>query len=162
MYKLTIIVLMMTIWLMLHVMQTDEEIAMKTLFQGKHALNRAVHAAAQQVDKAALGDGVVRIDPLAAEASANRYLQGNLQLDAAGKPLGSSLLKEPVKVVVFDVINNEHTFPYQYVNAQYSYEATLRRPGVVMIIKLVNPSVFTALKPIEWTIKGVSELTFDF
>ncbi|WP_341279280.1 hypothetical protein [Paenibacillus sp. FSL H8-0537] len=162
MYKLTIIVLMMTMWLMLHVMQTDEEIAMKTLFQGKHALNRAVHAAAQQVDKAALGDGVIRIDPITAEAAASRYLQGNLQLDSAGKPLGSSFLHEPVKVMVFEVINGEHTFPYQYVNAEFSYEATLYRPGVVMIIKVVNPRVFTVLKPIEWTIKGVSELTFNF
>ncbi|KQN96312.1 hypothetical protein [Paenibacillus sp. Leaf72] len=162
MYKLTIIVLMMTIWLMLHVMQTDEEIAMKTLFQGKHALNRAVHAAAQQIDKTALGDGIVRIDPVAAEAAASRYLQGNLQLDAAGKPLGSSFLHDPVKVLVFEVINGEHAFPYQYVNSQYSYEATLRRPGVVMIIKVVNPRVFTVLEPIEWTIKSVSELTFDF
>ncbi|WP_338552803.1 hypothetical protein [Paenibacillus sp. KS-LC4] len=162
MYKLTIIVLMMTMWLMLHVMQTDEEIAMKTLFKGKHALNRAVHAAAQQIDKAALGDGVIRLDPIAAEAAASRYLQGNLQLDEAGKPLGGSLLHEPVTIVAFEVINSEQTFPYQYVNAEFSYEATLSRPGVVMIIKLLNPRVFTVLEPIEWTIRGVSELTFNF
>ena len=39
----------------LYGLQTDEELAMHTLFHGKHALNNAVHAAAQQSDQAKAG-----------------------------------------------------------------------------------------------------------
>ncbi|MFX3632674.1 MAG: hypothetical protein ACE3L7_18365 [Candidatus Pristimantibacillus sp.] len=162
MYKLTLIVLMMTIWTLLHVMQTNEEIAMKQLFQGKHAINRAAHAAAQQLDLEALSDGILRIDTIAAERAAAAYLQTNLLLDENGNPLPNSQLRDAVQVVVFDIINDDYTFPYTYRNDTYHYEATLQRPGVVMIIKMSCPRPFTVLEPIEWHIKGVSELVVAF
>ena len=57
MYKLVLVMLMMVIWMFMHALQTDEEMAITALFQGKHAVNRAAHAAAQQVDRAALSEG---------------------------------------------------------------------------------------------------------
>jgi hypothetical protein len=159
MYKLMLIILMMTVWLSVHFLQTDEEMAMKLLYQGKHALNRAAHAASQQLDPAAMAEGILRIDPDAAERAAAAYLQANLQLDAQGNPLPNSPVRERVNVLVFDVINDDHTFPYTYRSEQYDYEATLQRPGVVLIIHVVYPRAFTLLEPIEWDIKGVSELT---
>lgn len=159
MYKLMLIVLMMTVWVSIHFLQTDEEMAMKLLYQGKHALNRAAHAASQQLDSEALAEGILRIDPDAAETAAASYLQANLQLDADGNPLPNSPVRERVNVLVFEVINNDHTFPYTYRNDQYNYEATLQKPGVVLIIHVVYPRAFTMLEPIEWDIKGVSELT---
>ncbi|MCM3631027.1 hypothetical protein M3194_27240 [Paenibacillus glycanilyticus] len=159
MYKLMLIVLMMTVWVSVHFLQTDEEMAMKLLYQGKHALNRAAHAASQQLDPAAMAAGILRIDPSAAEAAAAAYLQANLQLDGQGNPLPNSPVRERVNVLVFEVINDDHSFPYTYRNEQYDFEATLQRPGVVLIIHVVYPRAFTLLEPIEWDIKGISELT---
>lgn len=158
MYKLMLILLMMTVWVSMHFLQTDEEMAMKLLYQGKHALNRAAHAASQQLDPAAMAEGVLRIDPDAAESAAAAYLQANLHLDALGNPLPNSPVRERVNVLVFEVINNDRIFPYTYRNDQYDYEVTLQRPGVVLIIHVVYPRAFTLLGPIEWEIKGVSEL----
>ncbi|MGO4548597.1 hypothetical protein AB4Z29_27790 [Paenibacillus sp. 2TAB23] len=158
MYKLLLIVVMMSIWLSLHLLQVEEQLAMKTLFQGKHAVNRAAHAAAQQVDTAALGEGIFRLEPIKAEAAAALYLQQNLLLDAQGAPLAGSFLKETVQVVVFKLVNADEIFPYTYRNNAYQYEVTLQRPGVILIIKMVYPRVFEVLEPIEWHIKGAAEL----
>jgi hypothetical protein len=159
MYKLVLALLMMVVWMLLHALQTDEEMAITALFQGKHAVNRAAHAAAQQVDAAALADGRLHIDEAAARAEAGLYLQRNLQLDEAGVPLPGTYLKERVELVDFQVINDDKTFPYTYRNDSADYEVTLRRPGVVLIARIVYPRVFAVIEPITWTIKGTAELT---
>lgn len=158
MYKLVLMAAMMTIWLTVHVLQVEEEMAMKTLFQSKRAVNRAAHAAAQQVDKAALGDGVARIDEASAADAAELYLQRNLLLDENGVPLGNSMLQDPVEVLVFEVVNAEQSFPYYYRNHTYDYETVLQRPGVILIAKVVHPRRFSVMEPIEWEIKGAAEL----
>lgn len=158
MYKLVLIVAMMMLWLTAHLLQVEEEMAMKTLFLGKHAVNRAAHAAAQQVDKASLGDGIARIDKDAASEAAAFYLQQNLGLDSSGAPLPRSFLKSPVQVLVFDIINSEQPFPYYYRNEQYDYDVVLQRPGVVIIAKVEFPRSFSVMEPIEWNIKGTAEL----
>lgn len=158
MYKLLLIVMMMTIWMAVHLIGIEEELAMKTLSQGKRAVNRAAHAAAQQLDKAALGDGVLRIDGAAAADAATMYLGGNLLLDATGAPLPTSYLREPVEVLVFDIVNSEQSFPFYYRNEEHDFEAVLRKPGVVMIVKVVYPRAFRVLDPIEWEIRGAAEL----
>ncbi|WP_240644645.1 hypothetical protein [Paenibacillus paeoniae] len=139
-------------------MQVEEELAMKTLTQGKRAINRAAHAAAQQVDKIALSEGVVRIDESAASREAALYLQQNLQLDANGRPLPNSFLRQPVEVLVFEVINSGETFPYRYRNQTYHYEVELRSPGVIMIARVTFPRAFAVLEPIKWEIRGAAEL----
>ena len=161
MYKLVLVMLMMVIWMFMHALQTDEEMAISALFQSKHAVNRAAHAAAQQVDLAALSEGSFHIDEAAASEQAARYLQANLQLDESGQPLPGSYLREKVEVLVFEVINDDHSFPFTYINSFYNYEVTLKRPGVVMIAKVVYPRVFTVIEPIEWTIKGTAELVIS-
>ncbi|MFC5649632.1 hypothetical protein ACFPYJ_10970 [Paenibacillus solisilvae] len=158
MYKLVLVMLMMVIWMFMHALQTDEEMAVAALFQGKHAVNRAAHAAAQQVDRAALSDGRFHINEAAALEQAARYLQANLQLDESGQPLPGTYLREKVEILVFEVVNDDRPFPYTYYNSAYDYEVTLRRPGVIMIIQLVYPRVFAVIEPIEWTIKGTAEL----
>ena len=159
MYKLVLVLLMAVVWLLLHAMQTDEEMAVAALFQGKHAVNRAAHAAAQQVDAAALGDGRLHIDETAARGQAGMYLQRNLQVDADGNPLPGTYWREKVEIVDFKVINDDHSFPYTYRNDQYHYEVTLHHPGVVLIVRIVYPRIFNVIEPIEWTIKGTAELT---
>ncbi|MNZ68973.1 hypothetical protein D3C78_872540 [compost metagenome] len=132
---------------------------MKALFYGKHAVNRAAHAAAQQLDPEALGDGIFRIAPEAAAETAARYLQVNLRVDASGAPLAGSALKEPVEVVVFEIINADETFPYTYRNNDYQYEVILHRPGVVLIALIRYPRAFELMEDIEWYIKGAAEVT---
>lgn len=157
-YKLLLIVVMMSVWLSIHLLQVEEELAMKTLFQGKHAVNRAAHAAAQQLDTAALGEGLLSLAPDKAAAAAALYLQENLQLDESGVPLPGSFLKQPVELVLFKIVNADETFPYTYRNEAYDYEVTLNRPGVVIIVHMVYPRAFQVLEPIEWNIKGAAEL----
>lgn len=158
MYKLLLIVVMMTVWVSIHLLQVEEELAMQALFQGKHAINRAAHAAAQQLDPVALGEGLLQIAPDAAVETAVLYLQANLRLDANGVPLAESFLKDQVELVVFEIVNSDQTFPYTYRNDAYQYEVTLKRPGVVMIAHIVYPRAFQLLDPIEWDIKGAAEL----
>lgn len=159
MYKLVLVLLMAVVWMLLHALQTDEEMAVAALFQGKHAVNRAAHAAAQQVDVKALGDGRLHINETAARAEAESYLQRNLMLEEDGDPLPGSYWKEPVEIVDFQVVNEDQLFPFTYRNDAFDYEVTLRRPGVVLIARLVYPRVFGVIEPIEWTIKGTAELT---
>lgn len=158
MYKLVLIVAMMSVWLTMQLQQIEHELAMKTLFQGKHAINRAAHAAAQQLDIEALGNGVMAIDSEAAAIIAAQYLQVNLRLDENGDPLQDSFLRNPVEVLVFEVVNADRTFPYSYRNDTYDYEVELLRPGVVLIAKVVYPRAFRLTDEIEWEIKGAAEL----
>ncbi|CAM4187917.1 hypothetical protein L1N85_11515 [Paenibacillus alkaliterrae] len=158
MNKLLLIVVMMTVWISIHLLQVEEELAMQTLFQGKYAINRAAHAAAQQLDPVALGNGVLQIAPEAAAETAARYLQVNLRLDANGLPLPGSFFKDPVEIVVFEVINADRGFPYTYRSDAYQYEVTLQRPGVIIIANIVYPRAFEVLDEIEWHIKGAAEL----
>ncbi|MBO7747854.1 hypothetical protein I8J29_27045 [Paenibacillus sp. MWE-103] len=159
MYKLVLVMLMAVVWMLLHALQTDEEMAVAALFQGKHAVNRAAHAAAQQIDPAALADGRLHIDEASARAEAGEYLRRNLQLDENGLPLPGTYWKERVEVVDFQVLNDDLTYPYTYRNEDYDYEVTLQRPGVVLIVRLAYPRVFSVMDPITWTIKGTAELT---
>src|SRR5690606_31173254 len=143
-----LIIAMMSVWLTVNLLQVEEEMAMKTLFLGKHAINRAAHAAAQQLDMEALGDGVMQIDPEAAAGTAAQYLQMNLSLDENGMPIPQSFLRHPVEVVVFDVVNADNSFPYYYRNDTYSYEVILKRPGVVLIAKIIYPRAFQLMDSI--------------
>lgn len=158
MYKLVLIVAMMIVWLSVHLLQVEEEMAMKTLFQGKRAVNRAAHAAAQQFDKTALSEGVLKIDSSSAKGAALLYLQANLLLDASLMPLHNSFLKDQVEVVVFDIINSDKSFPFYYRNDTYDFEVTLQRPGVIIIAKMEYPRRFSVMGPIEWNIKGRQSL----
>ncbi|MWC30683.1 hypothetical protein [Paenibacillus sp. MMS18-CY102] len=158
MEKLLLFVLMAVVWTTAQGQQIDEEMAMKALFQGKHAVNRAAHAAAQQVDMSELASGRVRIDSTEAALEAHRYLQANLQLNDALAPLPNSFFREQIEVVAFEVINADHAFPYVYRNEAYQYEVTLERPGVVLIVHIHYPRAFRAIEPIDWYVKGAAEL----
>ena len=158
MEKVLLFVLMAVVWTMAQGQQMDEEMAMKALFQGKHAGNRAAHAAAQQIDMSELASGRFCFVLSEAAVVARRYLQANLLLDDALAPLPNSFFRERIEVVAFEVVNGDHVFPYTYRNAAYQYEVTLERPGVVLIIHLHYPRAFRALEPIDWYVKGAAEL----
>jgi len=158
MYKLLLFILFMVVWTLLQAVQTDGEMAMQTLFHGKHAVNRAAHAAAQQLDQDELAAGRLVIDEQAAAVAARDYLYYNLQLGTDGAPLPGSYLREQPRIVALEVINSDRHFPYTYRNPQYNYEVTLQRPGVVLIAYVPYTRAFRVIDPIEWHIKGTAEL----
>ncbi len=158
MYKLVLYVMLIVFDMTLLALQADEEMALNGLFEAKHGLNRAVHAAAQEQDERALADGIVSIDPERARAAAEQYLRWNLRLDRNNQPLPGTFLRSGVDVLVFEVVNSDRGFPFIYTNEDYDYAVTLYRPGVIMIIRVNYPRMFHALGPISWEIKGASEL----
>ncbi|MDG0791900.1 hypothetical protein OMP38_14365 [Cohnella ginsengisoli] len=87
MHKLLFSFLMIVVWWLLHAMQLEEETALGTLHEGKRAVDRAAHAAAQQMDELKLEEGTVSIDSARAEATARAYLAANLRLAADLSPL---------------------------------------------------------------------------
>ncbi|MDD9271713.1 hypothetical protein ACFPES_32240 [Paenibacillus sp. GCM10023248] len=160
MYKLLLMVLLSAVIMSMFALQADEEVALHTLFRGKHALNRAVHAAAQQSDQSKLARGIPAIDESKAKTAALQYLQANLRLDAANDPLPGTFLQQRVEVEVFKIVNDGEVFPYTYTNPVYGYSVTLERPGVIMFIRLNYPRTYTIMQPITWTIKGSAEMVF--
>ena len=131
---------------------------MNTLFRVKHGVNRAAHAAAQQLDDSKLAQGILSIDSVKAQSQANLYLQQNLRLSSDLTPLPDGFLRAPIDVLVLEVINENRIFPYHYVNAEYGYEVTLNRPGVIMIIRVEYPRIYRVMGPITWVVKGAAEL----
>ena len=160
MAKLVFSVLMIVIWWMLHALQMDEEIAMGTIHEAKRAVDRAAHAAAQQLDRDKLEMGVISIKTELAEGAIMTYLQHNLFLDTSLKPLPNSFLRDEVELRAFEIINEHAVFPYTYHNSIYDYEVTLYRPGIVLIIHVKYPRLFGVLAPVEWDIKGSAELVY--
>jgi len=158
--KLVLGILLAVIWWMLHALQMDEEMAMNTVYEAKRALNRAAHAAAQQVDREMLEEGKVVFDHAQASAAAAQYLQANLQLDAGLQPLPGSLLRTGVIVEQFDLIEGEIEFPFTYRNDAFDFEVKLYRPGVVMIVSLEYPRLFGVLPPVSWVLKGSAETVY--
>ncbi|MEW9701250.1 hypothetical protein [Paenibacillus sp. SI8] len=160
MYKLLLLILMSVVYLAMYALQTDEEVAMHTLFQGKYALNRAAHAAAQQSDQEKLALGIHSIEESRAKTEALRYLQTNLRLDGSNNPLPGTFLRSRVALELFKVVNDGEEFPYTYSNAEYGYSVTLNRPGVIMIVRLEFPRTYAVLQPISWSIKGSAEMVY--
>ncbi|RKN71844.1 hypothetical protein [Paenibacillus ginsengarvi] len=160
MYKLIVFMLLIVFVMVLHALQADEEIALQALFQGKHAVNRAAHAAAQQVDKSKLKEGIVSIDPAAAAREAQLYFQRNLRLDGSNEPLPGSFWRTRADILELKVLNEDLTYPYTYTNSAYNYSVTLDKPGVVFIVRLVYPRTYSVLGPITWEIKGAAELYY--
>jgi hypothetical protein len=160
MAKLVFSVLMIVIWWMLHALQMDEELAMGMVHEGKRAVDRAAHAAAQQLDRDKLEMGMLSIKPELAEQSVLAYLRENLTLDAGLNPLPGSFLKDPPEIRVFKVVNDDVTYPFTYRNSLYQYEITLDRPSVILIIHIKYPRLFGVLTPVEWDLKGSAELVY--
>jgi hypothetical protein len=160
MAKLVFSVLMIVIWWMLHALQMDEELAMGTVHEGKRAVDRAAHAAAQQLDREKLELGMLSIKPELAEQAALVYLRENLSLDAGLNPEPDSLLQDPLEIRVFKVFNEEVAYPFTYRNSLYDFEITLDRPSVILIVHMKYPRLFGVLAPVEWDLKGSAELVY--
>ncbi|MBW5449399.1 hypothetical protein GE107_25565 [Cohnella sp. CFH 77786] len=161
MAKLVFGILMAVVWWMLHALQMDEELAMGTVHEAKRAVDRAAHAAAQQVDREKLEIGDLTLDPGRAQSAVLAYLRENLRLDGNLMPVPGSFLREEVRIEHFAVIGSEAGFPYTYRNDAFEYEVTLQRPGVVLIVHVSCPRLFGVMSPVEWDLKGSAEMVYD-
>ncbi|TJY38515.1 hypothetical protein E5161_20245 [Cohnella pontilimi] len=160
MAKLVFSMLMIVVWWMLHALQMDEELALGTVHEAKSAVDRAAHAAAQQVDHSKLEIGIPSLEQTLAEEAAVAYLRENLRLDAGLAPLPGSFLREAVTIQEFAVVNDNQSFPYTYRSPRFGYEVTLKRPGVVLIVHVAYPRLFGVLAPVQWDLKGSAEMVF--
>lgn len=158
MYKIVLYLVLVVVWSTMLTLQTDEEVSVRVLFESKRAINRAAHAAAQQLDKEKLADGIISIDEGEAYKTALEYLRHNLRLDHDLDSSNNSLLNGKVTIMKFEVINEDEHFPYTYEAPEYQYEVTLQRPGVILIASIHYARAFSMLSPIEWKVKGASEL----
>lgn len=158
MNKLLFYMLLIVFMASLLALQADEELSMHSLFDVKHAVDRATHAAAQQSDPAKLAQGVADLDKDRSRAAALAYLRENLRLDESLAPLPGSFLQAPVELVALDVIGADETFPYRYEQPSYEYSVTLYRPGVVLLIRVRYPRIYGVMDPVTWVVKGASEL----
>lgn len=158
-HKILWFLLFVTVFLLLQAHQLDQELAVRTLFRAKSALNHAVHAAAQQVDATKLAKGSRVIDPDRARDIAMLYLRENLLLDENNRPRPGTFLHAQVEILEFEVINEEDvSFPYIYHNPHYDYKVTLQRPGVIAIVRVDYPRIYSLLAPIFWEVKATSQL----
>jgi len=158
MYKLILVFLMAVAFFTLYAVQMDEEAAVRVFFQLKHAVNRAAHAAAQQIDLKSLAEGIIIYDEDAAREEAERYLRLNLKLDERLMAEDDSYLKGAVVVRELALVDDTYAFPYHYENAQYDYAVTLHKPGVILIIEAEYDRMFRAIGPIIWQVKGAAEI----
>ncbi len=149
---------MLVVWLTMYAQQLDQELAMKVYYKGKYAVNRATHAAAQQLDKHRLAEGQLFIDEERAIIMAKQYLYQNLLLDENGVPTPQSFLQSPLHIVLFEIINADQQFPYLYDNSQYGIRLQLEQPAVIIVVALKYPSIFLHNDPVEWYVAGSSQL----
>jgi hypothetical protein len=158
MNKLLLFILLIAFFMSLYALQADEELAMHRLFDVKHALNRATHAAAQQTDPLLLSEGKADLDPVRSRDAALQYLKENLRLDDSLAPLPGTFLQSPVQIFALDVIGADQSFPYLYQQPLYDYTVTLEHPGVVLIARVEYPRMYRMLDPVSWVVKSTSEL----
>ncbi|MFD2672524.1 hypothetical protein [Marinicrinis sediminis] len=158
MYKIILYVTLCVVCVLMGALQVDEEMAVRVLFESKHAVNRAAHAAAQQVNEDKLLAGVLSIDEQKADEVLKQYLFQNLRVGTDGEPLQTSYLDQKVEILLFEVVNESYSFPYTYQAPQYNFEVTLSKPGVVVVAEVSYPRTFQVLDPITWQIKGSSEM----
>lgn len=158
MNKLLLYMLLAVFFMSLMALQADEELAMQSYFHIKHALNRATHAGAQQLDGTKLAEGIADVDPELARTVTLEYFLSNLRLKPDLTPEPGSFLKEPAEIIALDVVGAGETFPYLYEQPDYGYSVTLFRPGVVLLVKLRYPRMYNVMDPVEWVVKSASEL----
>jgi hypothetical protein len=158
MYKLLLFVMLSVVFTMLSSIQIDQELSMNTFFLGKHSVNRAAHAAAQQIDLLKLSNGTYSIDENEARKVAIQYLQENLRLNENLEPQPNAYLKSKIEIKLFYVVNENVSFPYVFNDPTYQYTVTVKYPAVIMIVQLKYPQAYNLLPPITWHIKVVAEM----
>lgn len=150
MYKFIVYLLLLIILFYAYMDQLSNHMAYTHYYKMKYALNRATHAAAMQIDEAALGNGTIMIDETAAFEAAQQLLALNSH-------------NQSYQIMYFKVINNvSTTTPYNYINREWNIDVTLSKPAVVMVIEASLPHIISTKQPYIWKINGTSEVVAPF
>lgn len=150
MYKFIVYPFLLLILLYAYVDQLSHHMAYIHYYKMKYALNRAAHAAAMQINEAALANGLIVIDEQAAYDAAQRLLYLNSK-------------DEVYKLVYFTVINDiDSDSTYHYVNRQWNIDVMLNKPAVVLVIEATLPHIINTKEPYKWKINGTSEVVTSF
>lgn len=109
----------------------------------KSSMNRAVKAAAMQIDvnstndagDALLANGVFLIDEAKARTTFNEIIAENLGLSTLSlAPEAVSVLRTAPEVLEFEVINDYEHMPLEYRSSTLSKEFTVEHPSVYAVI----------------------------
>lgn len=108
----------------------------------KDANNFATHDAALQIDDQEKSRGRLILDPIQAREIYEETLRQNLNLDAALAPRPGSLLRSPVRIVHFEILDQRNTvFPLFYTNTEYHIAQWIYGPAVVAVLETDYPQL---------------------
>lgn len=114
----------------------------------KDANNIAVHDAAQELNENSLTYGRLIIDPVVAFDTFEQALQENLGLDIDLSPQVGSRLKNQVKIVKFDIVDESDgvTFPMLYEDSEFGITKYITGPSVIAVIETEHPVLIARSK----------------
>ncbi|WP_151732979.1 hypothetical protein [Paenibacillus tengchongensis] len=114
----------------------------------KDAGNIAVHDASQELDERALSQGRLQLDYAEAYATFCKSLRLNLGLDESLTPLSGSRVREQVKVIKFEIVDESSgvNFPFLYEDRDYGITKYLQGPAVIAVIETEHPVVIPRAK----------------
>lgn len=107
----------------------------------KAANNKSVHAALFAAED--LNSGIVSIPDNSAFKYFREALQANLGLDEFLNPKPGSPVYSAVRIVHFEVIDEQsgRSFPFLYENSTYNLTKYIRGPSIVAVIEVDRPSL---------------------
>ena len=108
----------------------------------KSANNLSTHDAVQLARKDTINNGKIVIESTEAYEKFLETLRLNLGLDADLQPRDISPLTEEVRIIHFEVIDEQSVeFPYLYENSTYRIAKHLEGPAVIAVIETAHPSL---------------------
>lgn len=118
--------------------------------QVKEALNRAVKASALQIDTDAVdnnGDnfaamGIFIINENHAKTAFDGVIMENIGLDENFNPEPVSVLKKPLSILEFAVLNDYQNMPYEYFSPTLNQKYLIKNPGVFSVCSFEIQSYF--------------------
>lgn len=118
--------------------------------QIKSSLNLAVKASAMQIDTEKAdadgnnlaAEGIFVIDEVEAEEALKQIIRQNLMLNEDFSPSESSILKKPLKILEFEVLNDFENMPYEHASPTLGQDYLISHPGVFVVCSFEVQSYF--------------------
>lgn len=116
----------------------------------KEALNRGVKASALQLDTDAVdsngnnlaGMGIFIINQNSAKKAFDDVIINNIGLDTNFNPKPVSVLKKPLSILEFKVLNDYQNMPYEYYSPTLNQKYLIKNPGVFCVCSFEIRSYF--------------------
>lgn len=116
----------------------------------KEALNRSIKAAALQIDTEIsdsggnnlAGMGIFLVNDTDAYPTFEDILKANIGLDDNLSPLDVSVLRTPISVLEFEILNDYENMPYEYHSPTLNDDYLVQNPGVFAVCSFEVQSYF--------------------